>query len=127
VLHQCDAEDAFVGWAETTAGATATIDSSFTAGAPVTPRIVLVGSEGTVENIGDHRVVARKGDGSSERLEFEARGGDAHGEAMTAWAATIRDALLDGRPVGPSFADGLACMRVMEEWRRRSAAAEGGR
>jgi predicted dehydrogenase len=118
VVHRCDAEDAFVGWAEVRSGASATIDSSCTAGAPVTPRIVVVGSEGAVENIGDRRVVVRRIDGSSETLEFEPQGGDAHGEAMVTWTAVIRDALLDGRPVGPSFADGLACMRVMDDWLR---------
>ena len=126
IVHRCDAEDAFVGWAETATGATATVDSSFTAGAPVTPRIVLVGSEGAVENIGDRHVVVRRSDGSTEQLEFEPRAGDAHGEAMVAWAAAIRDAVRSGRPTGPSFADGLACMRVMEQWRKGSPAAEGG-
>lgn len=116
-LHRCDAEDAFVGWAETRTGATVTVDSSFTAGAPLTPRIVLVGSEGVIENVGDRRVVVRRSDGSTEQMEFEPRGGDPHGEAMAGWTAAIREAISTGRPIGPSFVDGLACMRVMEQWR----------
>ena len=124
-LHRCDAEDAFVGWAETRSGATVTVDSSFTAGAPLTPRIVLVGSEGVIENIGDRRVVVRRSDGSTEQLEFEPRGGDPHGEAMSAWTAVIREAVSTGRPIGPSFVDGLECMRVMEEWRDRAPSEVG--
>jgi predicted dehydrogenase len=117
VAQQCTAEDAFVGWAEIGNGATATIDSSFTAGAPVAPRIVLVGSEGVIENTGDRRLVVRRSDGSKEELEFEPLTGDPHEGAMASWAAAIRDAVLTGRPIGPSFDDGLACMRVMEQWR----------
>ena len=109
--------DAFTGWAELHSGATATVDSSFVSGASVVPRIVVLGSEGTIENIGDARVVVRRSDGSSEQLEFEPWGGDPHSEAMTAWAAAIRDSVLTGEPIGPSFADGLACMEVMEQWR----------
>jgi predicted dehydrogenase len=117
VMHRCDAEDAFTGWAEVRSGATATVDSSFVAGVSTTPRIVVLGAEGTIENIGDARVVVRRNEGSTEQLEFEPRGGDPHNEAMTAWAATIRDSVVSGEPNGPSFADGLACMEVMEQWR----------
>jgi predicted dehydrogenase len=116
-MHRCDAEDAFTGWTELRSGVTATVDSSFAAGVSLTPRIVVLGSEGTIENIGDARLVVRRTDGSTEQLEFKPRGGDPHNEAMTTWAATIRDSVLSGEPIGPSFADGLACMEVMEQWR----------
>ncbi len=116
-MRQCDAEDSFAGWVELRSGATATVNSSFAAGASVTPRIVVLGSEGAIENIGDARVVVRRGDGSTEQLEFEPRAGDPHAEAMVAWAAAIRDSVLTAQPIGPSFADGLACMQVMEQWR----------
>ena len=116
-MRRCDAEDAFAGWAELRSGATATINSSFAARVSVTPRIVILGSEGAIENIGDARVVVRKSDGSTEQLEFELRAGDPHAEAMTGWTAAIRDSVLTGKPIAPSFADGLACMKVMEQWR----------
>jgi len=116
-LQRCDAEDAFAAWAELRSGVTATVNSSFAAAASVTPRIVILGSEGAIENIGDTRVVVRRSDGSTEQLEFEPRAGDPHAEAMVAWAAAIRDSVVTGQPIGPSFADGLACMQVMEQWR----------
>ena len=116
-LRRCDAEDAFAGWAELRSGATATINSSFAARVSVTPRILILGSEGAIENIGDARVVVRKSDGSTEQLEFGLRAGDPHAEAMTAWTAAIRDSVLTGKAIAPSFADGLACMKVMEQWR----------
>jgi predicted dehydrogenase len=116
-MQRCDAEDAFAGWAELRSGATATVNSSFAAGVSVTPRIVVLGSEGSIENIGDARVVVRRRDGSTEQLAYELRAGDPHAEAMIAWAAAIRDSVLTGQPIGPSFTDGLACMQVMEQWR----------
>jgi predicted dehydrogenase len=115
--HRCDAEDAFNGWTELRSGATASVDSSFTAGVSLTPRIVVTGTHGAIENTGDRRVVLRRRDGDTESLEFEPRSGDPHMEAMTAWAAAIRDAIVSGEPLAPSFADGLACMRVMDQWR----------
>ena len=120
-LQRCDAEDGFAAWAELRSGVTATVNSSFAAAASVTPRIVILGSEGAIENIGDTRVVVRRSDGSTEQLEFEPRAGDPHAEAMVAWAAAIRDSVVTGQPIGPSFADGLACMQVMEQWRAVSA------
>ena len=128
-LHRCDAEDAFNGWIELRSGATASVDSSFTAGVSLTPRIVVTGTEGVIENVGDHRVVLRRRDGGMENLEFEPRSGDPHNEAMTAWTAAIRDAMTSGEPIAPSFADGLACMQVMEQWRSgplHSGAGQGG-
>ena len=36
---------------------------------------------------------------------------------MVTWAGEVRDAVTLGALGGPSFADGVACMRVMEQWR----------
>jgi predicted dehydrogenase len=116
-LHRCDAEDAFTGWVELQSGATASVDSSFTAGAALTPRIVITGSEGCIENVGDVRVVLHKNDGTKDQFEFSPPDGDPHNAAMTSWTAAIRDSVMGGQQVSPSFADGLACVRVMEQWR----------
>ncbi len=116
-LQPCDAEDSFTGWIDLRSGATATVDSSFVSPAPVTPRMVVTGSEGVIENVGDVRVGLRRRDGSKERLDFPPGAGDSHHLAMTAWAAVVRDAVRDQNQLAPSFADGLACMKVMEKWR----------
>ena len=116
-LHRCDAEDSFTGWVELRSGATASVDSSFAAGVSLAPRIVIAGSKGAIDNVGDSRVVLHNKDGTKEHFEFEPPAGDPHTTAMSAWAAAIRDAVMDEQQVSPSFADGLACMRVMEQWR----------
>ncbi len=116
-IHRCDAEDSFAGWVEVRSGATASVDSSFVAGVSLTPRIVVTGSDGAIENIGDARVVLHRQDGSKETIEFNPSGGDPHGGAMATWAAAIRDAVMNGQQIEPAFADGCACMQVMEQWR----------
>jgi predicted dehydrogenase len=124
-LHHCDAEDAFSGWVELRSKATASVDTTFTAGVSVAPRIVITGSEGAIENVGDARLALHRQDGTNEHIEFDRPAGDPHHSAMTTWAAAIRDAVIDGNHISPSFADGLACMRVMEQWRAHPAVPMG--
>ncbi len=116
-LVRCDAEDAFTGWATLESGATATVDTSFTAGVTTPARIVVTGSAGAIENVGDVRVVLRRSGEKSRHFEFDRPEGDGHHQAMGAWAGVIRDAVTGGNQASPSFADGVACMRVMEQWR----------
>ncbi len=116
-LHRCDAEDSFTGWVELQSGATGLVDSSFTSAVSLPPRILLTGSEGAIENVGDVHLVLHRKDGTKERVEFRSPTGDPHDAAMWAWTAAIRDAVLSEQQVSPSFADGLACMRVMDQWR----------
>jgi predicted dehydrogenase len=126
-MRHCDAEDSFVAWIELISGATATVDTSFTSGVPLAPRIVVTGSDGALENIGDSRLVLRRHGELREEIDFRAEAGDSHHAAMTAWAALVRDAVMDGNQIAPSFADGVACMRVMDQWRARPPSPVGAR
>ena len=116
-LVRCDAEDAFTGWATLDTGATATVDSSFTAGVNIPARIVITGTEGALENVGDVRVVLRRAGESPQTIEFDRPDGDGHNQAMVAWAKVVRDAVTGATQTAPSFADGAATMQVMEQWR----------
>ncbi len=116
-LVPCDAEDAFTGWATLDSGATATVDSSFTAGVTLPARIVVTGTEGALENVGDVRLVLRRAGESPHTIEFDRPEGDGHNQAMVAWARVVRDAVAEHSQTAPSFADGAATMRVMERWR----------
>lgn len=116
-LVPCDAEDGFTGWIRLESGATATVDTSFAAGVTTPARMVVTGSEGALENVGDVRLVLRKPGEAPQQFDFDRPGGDGHHQAMVGWVGAIRAAVTQGMQVTPSFADGVACMRVMEQWR----------
>jgi hypothetical protein len=102
------------------------VDTTFAAGASVPARIVVTGSEGAIENVGDVRVVLRRPGEAPEQFDFEPEPGDGHHQAMVAWAGAVRDAVTGGSQITPSFVDGVACMRVMEQWRARPPAGPDG-
>jgi predicted dehydrogenase len=125
-LRSCDAEDAFTAWVEFNSGATASIDTSFTAPVSLPPRITVAGSDGAIENTADVRIVLQRVDGTREQFEFEPPPGDPHETAMTAWAFEIWRAVMEGRQVTPSFDDGVACARVMDQFRSALPTVLGG-
>jgi predicted dehydrogenase len=115
-LRRVDAEDAFTAWFEFESGSTAVLDSSSVAPASVAHRIVVTGSEGVLEVVGDAKVIWRRADGTRDEFA-EVRsnqGGDPHLVPMRRWAELVRDAVRAGEPIVPSFADGLACRRVLD-------------
>jgi predicted dehydrogenase len=103
----------------TAGGASVTIDTSFVAPANVAPRITVLGSDGILESIGDQRITLRTATETSEVFTFDAPAEDPHLVPMRAWAGVVRDVVRDGKvPDGvPTFADGLACARVMDQLR----------
>ena len=91
----------------------------------VPARIVVTGSEGALENVGDVRVVLRRPGEEPRHFDFDRPDGDGHNQAMVAWAGAVRDAVAGRTQITPSFADGVACMRVMERWRVHPATPLG--
>jgi predicted dehydrogenase len=125
--HHCTADDAFVALLRSTRGAEAVLDASFAAAASLAPRIVVSGSEGMLELVDDARITRRSIDGGRETIDVEADAGsdasaDRHLVPMRRWAARVRDVVTSGpgaaELVGaPTFADGLACDRVLARLR----------
>jgi predicted dehydrogenase len=109
-----DAEDAFTAWLDFESGSTAMLDSSSSAAASVAHRIVVTGEEGVVEVVADAKVVWRRADGTRDEFVPSDSAADPHLVPMRAWAEVVRDAVRDGAPLTPSFADGLACRRVLD-------------
>jgi len=113
-----DAEDGFTAWLDFESGSTAMLDSSSVAPVSVAHRIVITGSEGVLEIVADAKVVWRRPDGRREEFSDDLvrseRGSDPHLVAMRRWAEVVRDAIRDGEPATPNFADGLACRRVLD-------------
>jgi predicted dehydrogenase len=113
-VHRCTAEDAFTAWMTVEGGATVGIDTSFAASVTLPTHVVIVGADGTIDITNDHRIVVRHSDGTKEELELPARTGDPHAGALGAWAHVVAGAVASGEQVAPSFADGLACRRVLD-------------
>jgi predicted dehydrogenase len=127
VLHRCDAEDAFTATLDVEGCVTVGIDTSFVAAATLPQRIVVLGAEGVLESVGDARIQLRRADGTREQFEAPPpTSGDPHDESMARWAAVVRDAVHAGAapPGEPTFADGVACVRVLDELRRGLPVAE---
>jgi predicted dehydrogenase len=120
-LHPVDVEDGLTAWLRTARGTTVTLDSTFAATASVPARIVVTGTAGVVESIGDTRTVVRRADGEHVEHERDPGDSDRHQESMRRWAEVVRDVVGGDRPAsGPdvaTFADGLACARVLDELR----------
>ena len=111
-----DAEDAFTAWLDFESGATAVLDSSSSSAATVAHRIVITGSDGVVEVVADTKVVAKLADGTRDEFVPDETAPDPHLVPMRRWAERVRDAVRDGEPPTPSFADGLACRRVLDRF-----------
>ena len=116
-LRPVDAEDGFTAWLRTDRDVSVAIDSSSACAATLASRLVVNGTEGVLECVADARLTLRRDDGTRTDIEVD-NGPDPHVEPMRRWAEVVRDAVRDRRPVEPSFADGLACDRVLDQLRR---------
>lgn len=118
-VHRCTAEDGFTALLSTDDDVSVTIDTSFVAVKNSPPRVVVLGSEGTLESIAEGTITMRNGEGTHEVFTFDQPREDPHLVPMRAWAATVRDAVRTGHvPAGePTFDDGVACARVMDAMR----------
>lgn len=113
----CTAEDGLSALLTLHGGATVTIDSSFAASATLPPRITVVGSDATLENVADQRLTVRDASGALDDLTIAVVPSDErHAGPMSVIAAAVRDAVHTGEvpPGVATFADGLACDEVLD-------------
>jgi predicted dehydrogenase len=118
-MRACDAEDGFSALLRLGAGASAVIDSTFAAPAPITPRLVIAGTDAVAECVADRRVVVRHAEGTTDEFVPQDAADDPHLAPMQRWTSIVRDAVRDGvaAPGAPTFADGLACAVVLDALR----------
>lgn len=109
------AEDAYAAWFSLAGGASAVHDTGFAAVATTSPRATLLGSDGSIELTADTRVVLRRSGEEPETTEFDRPGRP--DPALTAFFTEVADALRTGTQITPSFDDGLATARAMEQLR----------
>jgi predicted dehydrogenase len=115
VMRECTAEDGVTASLVLASGVTVAIDSTFAASASLAPRLHVLGSDAVCELVADSRLTLRNANGVVTEEHFEVDG-DHHNEPMRRFAAAVRDSVAAGDAVTdvPTFADGLACDRVLD-------------
>ena len=125
-IRRCTAEDGYTAVLLTAGGATVTIEGTATSSALRPNRLTVIGSEAVLELVNenpreeDARIVRYAPEGSKELFSFDQ--GDTYLAQMRQWAEIVRDSVRNGHPEpdAPTFADGLACARVMDRLERRA-------
>jgi predicted dehydrogenase len=116
----CTAEDGYTALLRTESGASVTIVGTSTNPVERPNRVTVIGTEAVLELTNqspreeDARIVLYTKDGPKELFSFNQ--GDTYTTQMRQWAGMIRDSVRHGsaEPDAPTFADGLACSRVMD-------------
>jgi predicted dehydrogenase len=118
-LHRSTADDGFTALLRSASGVTMTIDSSSAAAVNLTPATLVVGGEAVLEMLGDQRIVRHGSAGREDVWAAETAAGNPLVASMRQWAAVVRDAVGRGTAEAgtPTFADGLACVEVMDRVR----------
>lgn len=120
-MHVVDAEDGFTAQLELAGGITTLIDGGFAYAASVPERLVVAGSLGVAELVGGARIAVRLVDGTrDEIIRDPLESGNGHSLPMRDWSAIVHDIVESGivSPDAPTFSDGLACDRVLDQIRR---------
>jgi predicted dehydrogenase len=124
-VRECTGEDGFTMTVRTDRGVSVVFDATATAAVDRPVRITIVGSDGVLEVLSENvheiggRIVLHTAEGTTELLNKPAwAGSTAHDDgAMAPFLKLVRDAVLNGTPdpAMATFADGLACSRVMDQ------------
>lgn len=117
VEQPCTAEDAFTAWFRMDNDRTASVDTAYSSTVTIPQRLLLTGSEGTLELVDDSRLALWRPRAEVETLHFSPTSGDPHIPALTGWLTQVCSALRDNRQVTPSFDDGVAVADVIERLR----------
>ena len=113
-LQHCTAEDSVCFNLLLENGFSASVDISASAPLYLEPRMTLIGSDGVIELYNDETLVLKRPDREVETLKIEGEQNQFMG-AQTMWLKQVKQALDEGKTLAPSFADGLATARVLEQ------------
>lgn len=119
------AEDAYSAWFRMENGCTAAQDTAFAAAVPTVPRATLMGSAGSIELIGDTKLVVRRTGEEPETYEFPLPEPRTPDPALVAFFRQVADALRNGMQITPSFDDGAAVAQVMDRLRANAIQPAG--
>jgi predicted dehydrogenase len=117
---EATAEDAYSAWFRMANGCTAVHDTAFAAAVPAVPRATLMGSAGSIELIGDTKLIVRRAGEESETIEFPPAPRKAPPPALSTLFSEVAQALSTRTQISPSFDDGVAVARAMDMLRAKS-------
>jgi len=108
------AEDGIAATFRMACGATASLDTAYSAAMTVPQQIVVHGSAGMLALSGVTDLTLSRPGEEPQRLAFDPPEGDIHLRPFTGWARKVKSAIEERRQIGPSFEEGLACARVLD-------------
>jgi len=116
-MRRCTAEDGFSALLRSTSGVRAVFDSSFAAPVNLPSLVTVSGAQGVIELAGEGSLTLTGADGERASFDFTA---EDRNQAFRRWAEVVRDAVRSGEvaPGAATFADGLACARVLDAMRQ---------
>ena len=85
-----------------------------------TPRATLMGSAGSIELIGDTKLVVRRAGEEPETVEFPSPPRKAPPPALSRFLGKVSEAIQTGTQITPSFDDGVAVARTMDLLRAKA-------
>lgn len=116
-LHLSTAEDAFSAWFKMCGGGSASIDTAYSTSVTLPQRLILLGSEGGIEIVDEKTSTLRRLSGVIEEFSFDPPPGDPHEPGLFPWLSAVRDAVIGGCQITPSFEDGLGAAIAMDQMR----------
>jgi predicted dehydrogenase len=115
------AEDAYSAWFVMDNGCTAVHDTGFAAAVPSVPRATLMGSRGSIELTADTTLVVRRPGEDPETFEFPSAPRRSPPPALSSFLGEVAESLRSGTQITPSFDDGVAVARTMDQLRANAS------
>lgn len=117
VKHPSTAEDAFSAWFTMANGGTVSFDTAYSTPANHPNRMILLGSEGSLELVDELTLILRRPGAAAQTFEFAPPEGDSHGPSLVPWLGEVVAAVKEGHQIHPSFDDGVGAAEAMDRLR----------
>lgn len=117
IQQPCTAEDAFSAWFTMENGGTVSFDTAFSTPSTLPNRMILLGSEGSLEFVDELTLILRRPGVAAQTFEFAPPTGDGHEPSLVPWLTEVVEAVRERRQLRPSFDDGVAAAEAMDRLR----------
>jgi predicted dehydrogenase len=117
---EATAEDAYSAWFAMANGCTAAHDTGFAGAVPLAPRATLLGSDGSIELTADTTLVLYRPGQEPQTVEYPSAPRRSPPPALSSFLSRVVEAIKTGTQIAPSFDDGVAVARVMDQLRVES-------